>query len=88
MDVKAQVTTALRGGLTRFKYRKGDGSIREATGTLHEDFLPKREAGAAPTRSPPDDVVVYWDHEAGGFRQFKLSSLVDLPTPFTPDPAT
>lgn len=87
MDVKAQVTTALRGGLQRLSYRKGDGSIRAAIGTLHEDFLPKREPGQAEPKAAPEDVIRYWDHEAGGFRQFKLSSLVDLPTPFTPDPA-
>lgn len=53
-----------------FVYRKVDGTIREAIGTLNVQYERKTDA------APKYDSVAYFDVEAGGFRSFKVENLI------------
>ena len=61
--------------VTRFQFRKKDGSIRRALGTRNEILIPKIDAPRL-----LDDVstksVVFWDLEERAFRSFSKETEV------------
>ena len=63
-------------GIVRFYFRKVDGSIREAYGTLRSDLMP--EIKGDDTRKKNDTVQAYYDTEKQSFRCFKLANLVQV----------
>ena len=73
---------ALGRGVVRFAYRKEDGSLRKAVGTLcrgvcegFDDY--KGRNGKNPRdNSNTDGTYVYWDLERNSFRAFRSVSLV------------
>lgn len=58
-------------GNASFKFRKVDGSIREAIGTLTVKYESKGNG-----KHVPVDSMMYYDIEANGFRSFKVFNLV------------
>ena len=58
-------------GNASFKFRKVDGSIREAVGTLTVKYESKGNG-----KHMPVDSMMYYDTEANGFRSFKVFNLV------------
>lgn len=58
-------------GNVSFKFRKVDGSIREAVGTLTVKYESKGNG-----KPMPVDSMMYYDTEANGFRSFKVFNLV------------
>ena len=66
---------AMRKGIVRFYFRKVDGTIREAYGTLKESLLPPT-LGAGRKENPT--VQVYYDTEKEGWRSYKIANLVNL----------
>ena len=60
-------------GVVAFKFRKVDGSIREAHGTLAADFLPASNGSG---RRPNPKVQVYFDTDKNEFRCFKINYLM------------
>ena len=58
-------------GNASFKFRKVDGSIREAVGTLTVKCESKGNG-----KPMPVDSMMYYDIEANGFRSFKIFNLV------------
>ena len=56
-----------------FSFKKKDGSIREAFGTLAKEFFNYEPKGASRENF---GVVKYFDLEAGGFRSFKIENLI------------
>lgn len=63
-------------GIVRFYFRKVDGSIREAYGTLRTDLMP--EIKGEDNRRKNDTVQTYFDTERQEFRCFKLANIVTL----------
>jgi len=63
--------------VTRFQFRKKDGSIRNALGTRNELLIPKDEQVKY-----IDDIsnksVVFWDLEEGDFRSFSSNAEVSI----------
>lgn len=63
--------------VTRFQFRKKDGSIRRALGTRNEILIPKIDAPRF-----LDDVstksVVFWDLEERAFRSFSKEAEVSV----------
>jgi hypothetical protein len=57
-----------------FEFRKKDGSIRQAKGTLIESYLPASNGKSGKQSS--DNVVVYWDLDKQGFRSFVKENFV------------
>lgn len=62
--------------IVKFYFRKVDGSVREAYGTLNENLMPA-VAGTG-RRAGNDSVQTYYDTERGGFRCFKKANLVAI----------
>lgn len=63
-------------GIVRFYFRKVDGTIREAYGTLRTDLMP--EIKGEDSRRKNDTVQTYFDTERQEFRCFKLANIVTL----------
>lgn len=63
-------------GIVRFYFRKVDGTIREAYGTLKTDLMP--EIKGEDNRRKNDTVQTYFDTERQEFRCFKLANIVTL----------
>lgn len=63
-------------GIVRFYFRKVDGTIREAYGTLKAELIPETKGND--NRKKNDSVQVYFDTEKQEFRCFKLANLVAL----------
>lgn len=59
--------------VVRFYYRKVDGTLREAWGTLRNDLVPPVEGHD--TRKKNDTVQVYFDTERQEWRCFKRLNL-------------
>lgn len=64
----------MQSGIVRFYYRKVDGSIREAFGTLAERLVPPTNSND--TRKKNDTIQTYYDTEIGGWRCFKVANLL------------
>jgi hypothetical protein len=80
-----ELLTHLGSGRVCFVYKKMDGTIREACGTLckgiSEDFDAYKCKGTpAPKQADKwlTECFVYWDLEEGGFRTFKASRLIKI----------
>lgn len=68
----------MKHSIVSFSYRKKDGSLRNAKGTLSESII-KDRGGEMPkgTGETPSDTFPYWDIEAEGWRCFKTAYLMD-----------
>jgi len=62
-------------GIVRFYFRKVDGTIREAWGTLKSDLLPQLKGD---DRKRNDTVQVYFDTEYQEYRSFKRLNLISI----------
>ena len=81
-------------GIVEFYFRKNDGSIRHARGTLCDGVSEKfddwkRKQAEKPKAKEPEDsvkqVVKYWDVDKEAFRSFKAENLLVSNTDETHD---
>jgi len=61
--------------IVRFYFRKVDGTIREAYGTLKESMLPPTRGTG---RKANETLQTYYDTERQEYRSFKLANLVEV----------
>ena len=59
-----------------FRYKKRDGSIRKAEGTLHPKFLPPPKSDKEFIR--PEYQIVYYDLEKKSWRSFRSFEFVEI----------
>ncbi len=59
-------------GVVEFTYRKVDGSIRHAVGTLHASYVNYQFKG----NQSSNKTLAYYDLEQGAFRCFKIENLI------------
>ena len=59
-----------------FRYKKRDGSIRKAEGTLHPKFLPPPKSDKEFVR--PEYQIVYYDLEKKSWRSFRSFEFVEI----------
>lgn len=77
---KEQIQSTLRQGECEIVFTKKDGSERQMVCTLHPDYLPVRdETAPAGKNNENEHTVTVWDIEAGGWRMFRIDSLVSGP---------
>lgn len=70
-----RLAKALRQGNVAFSYKKADGTIREAIGTLKN--LPSGITfGGKRVTKPSYKTVVYFDTDKNAFRSFKIENLI------------
>ena len=70
-----KLKAAMKNRIVKFYFRKVDGSIREAYGTLKESMMP---ATSGDNRKKNDTIQVYYDTERQEYRCFKKANLVTI----------
>lgn len=65
-----KLRTAMLKGNVAFKFRKVDGSIREAVGTLKVEYDRKGNGHGT------EETFNYYDCISGGWRSFKITNLI------------
>lgn len=63
-------------GIVKFYYRKVDGTIREAYGTLKSELLPEASTSTEPKRATNDTVFTYFDTEKQQYRSCKKLNII------------
>lgn len=69
-------------GEVTFSYKKKDGSVREARGTLKAELLPKVEVTKTDDEKPKkkrvvaEDVICYYDLDKASWRSFRFEQLI------------
>lgn len=61
--------------IVKFYFRKVDGSIREAYGTLKADLLPETKGTE---RKKSETLQLYFDTERSEYRSFKKANLITI----------
>ena len=69
----------LKKNIVKFRYKKKDGTVRTALGTLKKDMLPKFKTEKRPTYNPLR--FIYWDTKRKQFRSFLRANFIDLEDP-------
>lgn len=70
-----KLKTAMKQRIVKFYFKKVDGSIREAYGTLKENLIPSTNGD---NRKKNDTVQVYFDTERQEYRSFKVANLIKI----------
>ena len=70
-----RLAKAMREGLVAFFYRKADGTIRKAVGTL-KDLPVGATLGGKKLTKPSYKTFAYFDIEKEAFRCFKIENLI------------
>lgn len=74
MSARKRMRRELRDNIITFKFRKRDGSVRTAHGTLHPDYLPPLKGGGP----RPEKQMVYYDLDKEGWRSFRSYSFIKI----------
>lgn len=74
MSARKRMRKELRNNIITFKFKKRNGEIRTAHGTLHPDYLPKLKGGAP----RPEKQMVYYDLDKEGWRSFRSYSFIKI----------
>ncbi len=61
-------------GVVRFTFRKANGEIRKAVGTLAKNMFSYEQKGAGRASHP--STIAYWDLEKNAFRSFCADTLL------------
>lgn len=70
-----KLKAAMKQRIGKFYFKKVDGPVREAYGTLKENLIP---ATSGDNRKKNDTVQVYFDTERQEYRCFKKANLITL----------
>ena len=74
MSARKRMRKELRDNIITFKFKKRNGEIRTAHGTLHPDYLPKLKGGAP----RPEHQMVYYDLDKNSWRSFRSYSFIKI----------
>ena len=67
---------AMKQKVAHFYFRKIDGSVREAWGTLAESIVPATNSNSG--RKPNPTVQTYFDTEKGEWRCYRIANLLSI----------
>ena len=69
---------ALSDGVVQFSFRKSDGSVREARGTLNGTLIPREDApkDEQGNRTPVWSAIAFYDIDKKAWRSFRISSFI------------
>lgn len=70
-----KLKTAMKQRIVKFYFKKVDGSVREAYGTLKDNLIP---ATSGENRKKNDTIQVYFDTEKQEYRCFKKANLLNI----------
>jgi hypothetical protein len=74
MSARKRMRRELRDNIITFKFKKRNGEIRTAHGTLHPSYLPKLKGGAP----RPEHQMVYYDLDKNSWRSFRSYSFIKI----------
>lgn len=72
---KDKFTRLLQKNIVTFFFKKRDGTIRKATGTLNPDYILKVTKGG---NHKPEYIQVYWDLEKKDWRSFRDTQFIKV----------
>lgn len=78
LTVAEQIKEDLHKGVVTFTFKKKDGSIRVAKGTLQTNILTEKLGDWSPSRPSSPKVQVFFDVEKNEFRSFSLGSEIEV----------
>lgn len=70
-----KLKAAMKQRIVKFYFKKVDGSVREAYGTLKENLIP---ATSGESRKKNDTIQVYYDTEKQSWRSYKRANLISI----------
>ena len=68
---------ALHKRIVEFEYKKKNGEIRMAHGTLNIDLMGENNAPKGNAEYVPDNTIRYFDTDANGWRSFIIENFID-----------
>ena len=74
MKSREKMRRELRDNIVTFKFKKRNGEIRTAHGTLHPSYLPKLRGGAP----RPEHQMVYYDLDKNSWRSFRSFKFIKI----------
>lgn len=72
--LNTELRSKLLTGIVHFSFKKKDGSVREAFGTLHPDKIVIPESGQKINGNPT--LGTYFDLEANAWRSYTIANLI------------
>lgn len=72
-----RLSEAMQKGTVQFFYKKTNGEVRQAFGTMKDDVISSKIKGTD-RRKPNKDLFVYYDTEKSAFRSFKKFNLIRI----------
>ena len=71
-----KLKAAMKQRIVKFYFKKVDGSVREAYGTLKENLIPATSGNDK--RAKNETIQVYYDSEKQSWRSFKRANLIQI----------
>ena len=68
---------ALHKRIVEFEYKKKNGDIRTAHGTLNIDIMGIENSPKGTGYETPDNVIRYFDTDSNGWRSFIIENFID-----------
>lgn len=74
----ARLNRLLKNGVVEFSYKKKDGSLRKAKGTLKDELLPETDKDDERKRNLSKDCFYYFDLKKDDYRCFLRDNFVEI----------
>ena len=74
----ARLKRLLTNGVVEFSYKKKDGSLRKAKGTLKDELLPETDKDDERKRNLSKDCFYYFDLKKDDYRCFLRDNFVEI----------
>ena len=74
----ARLKRLLKNGVVEFSYKKKDGSLRKAKGTLKDELLPETDKDDERKRNLSKDCFYYFDLKKDDYRCFLRDNFVEI----------
>ena len=74
----ARLKRLLKNGVVEFSYKKKDGSLRKAKGTLKDELLPETDKDDERKRNLSKDCFYYFDLKKDDYRCYLRDNLVKI----------
>lgn len=74
----ARLKKLLKNGVVEFSYKKKDGSVRKAKGTLKDELLPETDRDDERKKNLSKECFYYFDLKRDDFRCFLRDNFIEI----------
>ena len=74
----ARLKRMLKNGVVEFSYKKKDGSVRKAKGTLKDELIPETDSDDERKKNLSKDCFYYYDLKRDDFRCFLKDNFIEI----------